>query len=156
MQETKAFLILYVLTAGESSTNIIAPAMASTFKPTGYPSISPYLVVADIQACIDFICATLDGTPLRRIERPDGCIMHAEVRVDDSVLMIGGAGELWPSVPCHLHIYVTDVDVTFKKALTNGATVIHEPEQKEGDSDKRGGVLGPCGNSWWFSTQMNP
>ncbi len=61
------------------------------WKPAGYPSLSPYLICDDAPALITFLQQAFDGKLLRRFDRPDGSLMHAEVRIDDSVLMIGGA-----------------------------------------------------------------
>jgi uncharacterized glyoxalase superfamily protein PhnB len=124
------------------------------FKPTDYSTVSPYLIAAGAQRVIDFLAATLDAKPLRRYDMPDGSIMHAEVRVGDTVVMIGEAGSQWPPVPCHLHVYVEDVDATYRKALAAGGTPVQEPTQREGDPDRRGGVKDPAGNTWWFGTQL--
>jgi uncharacterized glyoxalase superfamily protein PhnB len=124
-----------------------------TYKPPDHPSLSPYLLVADAQAAIDFMMAAFAAQPLRRHEREDGSIQHAEVRIDDSVVMLGQAVEGWPPVPCYLHLYVPDVDATYAKALAVGGESVQEPKQ-QGDPDKRGGVKDPGGNTWWISTQM--
>lgn len=129
--------------------------MSTNWKPAGYTSVSPYLITAKAQAVIDFAVATLAATPLRRFEMPDGSIMHAELDVDGTVVMLGEAGGEWPPVPCHLHVYVPDVDVAYALALKNGATSVSEPAQRDGDPDRRGGVLDPGGNTWWFSSQLS-
>ena len=126
--------------------------MPLNWKLAGYTSVAPYLVTKNAQAIIDFLRATLDATPLRRIEKPDGSIMHAEVKIDDTVVMLGEAPEGVPVVPCHMHVYVPDVDHTYQVALANGAESVQAPVRKE-DPDKRGGVKDPGGNTWWFSTQ---
>lgn len=79
--------------------------------------------------------------------------MHAEVRIDDTVIMMGDAAEGWPAAPAHVHIYVLDVDATYKRALEAGATPLQEPTQKD-DPDKRGGFKYPIGTSWWIATQV--
>jgi len=122
------------------------------FKPDGHTSLSPYLIVADAQEVIDFLVATFDATPLARHEREDGSIQHAEVRLDDSVVMLGEATEDWPPVPCHLHVYVPDVDATYARALQAGAEPVQEPV-KGADPDRRGGVKGSGGNTWWMATR---
>ncbi len=127
--------------------------MTDKWKPPGYNSVSPYLVVENAQEVIDFLNATLDTTELRRHEDEDGRVRHAELRIDDSVVMIGEASEGWDAVPCHLHIYVPDVDATYAAALENGGDSVQEPVQM-GDPDRRSGVKGPGGNTWWFSTQV--
>ena len=124
------------------------------YKPKEFNSVSPYLIVSDALQVIGFLKETFDATDLRRFETPDGSIMHAEVRIDDSVVMMGQSGEGWPPQPSHIHIYVQDVDATYKRALEAGGVSVVEPEQKEGDPDKRGGVKGPSGNTWWIATQV--
>jgi len=128
--------------------------MSDSWKPEGYPALSPYLVVRDAEAVIRFITDTLDATPLRRFGRPDGSVMHAEFRVGDVVVMIGQVGEGDDPVPCTLHLYVPDVDRVFARAVENGGTVVQEPVRRSDDPDRRGGVKGPGGNHWWFATQM--
>ncbi|MDX1396452.1 MAG: VOC family protein [Gemmatimonadota bacterium] len=128
--------------------------MTDAWKPDGYTSVSPYLVTRDAQRVIDFLVAVLDAEPLRRYDRPDGSIMHAELRIDDTVVMIGEATDETTVVPCHLHVYVPDVDAAYERALARGAESVSPPTRKEGESDRRGGVVDPAGNSWWFSTQL--
>ena len=95
------------------------------------------------------------ASDLRRYEDPKGGLLHAEVKVGDSVVMIADGNEQWPGVLCHIHVYVLDVDAVFQKAVAAGAEVIQEPKTREGDPDKRGGFKDPSGNSWWVSTQTN-
>jgi PhnB protein len=123
-------------------------------KPNGYNSVSPYLVVAGAQRVIDFLKQAFGATGLRRYDMPDGTIMHAEVRIDDTVVMMGDGGPEWPPFPSFLHVYVPDVDATYKRALAAGGVPVQEPVQKPGDPDKRGGVRDPGGNTWWISTQV--
>ena len=124
-----------------------------TYKPDDYPSVSPYLTVADAETVIDFIVSTFGATPLSRYEREDGTVQHAELRLDDSVIMLGQAIEGWPPVPSHLHVYVPDVDGTYAKALAAGGESVQAPEKRD-DPDRRSGVKGPGGNTWWISTRV--
>jgi uncharacterized glyoxalase superfamily protein PhnB len=126
----------------------------SLSKPSGYSTVSPYLVARGAQAVIDFLKRTFDASELRRYDRPDGSIMHAEVRIGDTVVMIGEAGLNWPPVPAHLHVYVDDVDATYRRALEGGGASVQAPEQKPQDPDRRGGVRDPAGNTWWIATQV--
>jgi uncharacterized glyoxalase superfamily protein PhnB len=125
-----------------------------TWKPDGYTSVSPYLISKGAQRVLEFMQSVLGATPLRRYDMPDGTIMHAEMKVGDSVVMIGEAGDAWPAVPAHIHVYVDDVDAVFARALAAGGTEIQKPSRREGDPDRRGGVKDPAGNSWWFGTQQ--
>jgi uncharacterized glyoxalase superfamily protein PhnB len=72
--------------------------MAISFKPEGYSTVSPYLIADGAQQVIDFLKKAFGARELRRYDMPDGSIMHAEVRIGDTVVMIGDAGENWPPV----------------------------------------------------------
>lgn len=122
-------------------------------KPEGYSTVSPYLIAAGAQSVVDFLAAAFEAAPLRRYELPDGSIMHAEVRIGDTVVMIGDAGPEWPAAPAHLHVYVADVDAVYRRAVEAGGTPVQEPRRREGDPDRRGGVRDPAGNTWWIATQ---
>jgi PhnB protein len=128
--------------------------MSVQTKPEGYSSVSPYLVVEGAQRVIDFLKQAFGATELRRYDMPDGSIMHAEVRIDDTVVMIADGGGEWPAFPSWLHVYVRDVDATYRRALNAGGEAVQEPQQKEGDPDRRGGVKDPGGNTWWIATQV--
>lgn len=123
------------------------------FKPGGYNSVSPYLIVNGAQATIEFLVQVFDATPLRSFPGEAGKLAHGEVRVDDSVLMFCDAMEGWPAVPAHVHVYVADVDATYARALAAGATPVQEPVQKD-DPDKRGGFRDAGGTTWWIGQQV--
>jgi PhnB protein len=126
----------------------------TSWRPAGYSVVSPYLVVDGAQRVIDFLKKTFDAAELRRYDTDDGSIMHAEVRVGDTVVMLGDAGGEWKAVPSNLHVYVENVDDTYRKAVAAGGTPVREPERREGDPDRRGGVKDPAGNTWWIATQV--
>ena len=125
-----------------------------SWKPSHYTSVAPYLITRDAARVLDFLRDALDAEPLRRFDMPDGTIMHAEVRIDDTVVMLGDAGDNWPAAPTHVHVYVRDVDASYERALKAGGVSVQAPNQREGDPDRRGGVKDPGGNTWWFSTQL--
>jgi uncharacterized glyoxalase superfamily protein PhnB len=84
--------------------------MSTPFKPAGYNSVSPYFIVPQAQRFIDLMVALFDAQELRRYTMPDGTLMHAELMLDDSVVMLGEASEKFPAVPIVMHVYVPDVD----------------------------------------------
>lgn len=126
--------------------------MTPAFKPHGYTSVAPYLIVSGAQALIDFLKATFDATEHRRVDGPDGSVRHAEVRIDDTVVMLADAVPGWPAVSAHVHVYVPDVDAAYRRALAAGAVSVQEPVRKQ-DVDKRGGVRDASGVTWWIATQ---
>jgi PhnB protein len=127
--------------------------MKESFKPDGYTTVAPYLIVAGASATIDFLKQVFDAAELRRFPDPSGRLMHAEVRIGDTVVMLGDGGEGWPPLPAHVHVYVSDVDATYKRALAAGATSVQEPVKKD-DEDKRGGVKDAGGTTWWIATRV--
>ena len=129
--------------------------MSASFKPSGYNSVSPYLVVDGAQKMIDLLKGIFQATELRRYDGPNGTIMHAEVRIDDSVIMLGDASSAYPANELLLHVYVPDVHKTFKKAIDLGCKVIEQPVNKEGDPDTRGSFKDFSGNIWAVGTQMS-
>jgi uncharacterized glyoxalase superfamily protein PhnB len=128
--------------------------MSPSHKPDRYTSVSPYLTVDGAGRTIEFLTRVFDAVELRRFADPGGRVMHAEVRIDDSVIMLGDAGESWPALPAHVHVYVPDVDATYRRALAAGATSVQEPAQR-GDEDKRGGVKDAGGTTWWIATRQS-
>jgi PhnB protein len=123
------------------------------WKPKGYNSASPYLVVANAKSTMEFLKAVFDAEQLRFIAKPNGKVIHAEARIDDTVVMLCDEADGWPAIPSHVHIYVRDVDATYKRALEAGGQPVQEPARKD-DADKRGGVKDPGGTTWWIATQV--
>lgn len=124
----------------------------SSWKPSSYSSVSPYLICTNAKDTLEFLVAAFGAERLRYISRPDGTNMHAEARIDDTVIMLSDATENWPSVGSHVHVYVEDVDDAYLRALRAGAKSIMVPIKKD-DEDKRGGVMDLGGTTWWIATQ---
>jgi PhnB protein len=121
--------------------------------PEGYHSVMPYLVVQGVPTLLDFLKQAFDATEIFRMPRPDGTIMHAEVKIGDSIVMMGeAAGEFQP-MPGAIHLYVNEADATYQRALQAGATSVMEPaDQFYGD--RSAGVKDPVGNRWWIATHQ--
>jgi len=124
------------------------------YKPAGYNSLSPYLIVDGAQRMIDLLIRVFDARELRRYDNPDGTIMHAEVRLDDSVLMLGDASEHFPPNTLLLHVYVPNVDETYDRAIQAGCTPMEPPQERTGDPDRRGTFRDFSGNVWSVATQL--
>jgi uncharacterized glyoxalase superfamily protein PhnB len=122
-------------------------------KPQGYSTVSPYLVVEGAERTLDFMAKAFGAVEIRRHADDAGRIMHAEARIDDTIVMLADANATWPPIPSHVHVYVPDVDATYRRALAAGATSVQEPVKKE-DDDKRGGVKDAGGTTWWIGTKV--
>lgn len=127
--------------------------MAVPYKPAGYSSVSPYLLVEQADETIAFLVRVFDAVELTKVLRDDGKIMHAELRIDDSVIMVADLPSGETVVPALVHIYVADVDETYRRALAAGAVSIQEPS-KQADPDKRGGFKREDGINWWIATKV--
>lgn len=127
--------------------------MCATFKPEGYTSVSPYLIVDGASRTIEFLVRVFDAVEIRRFADDDGRIAHAEVKLDDTVIMLSDGNPDWPPFPSQTHVYVADVDATYRRALEAGGASVQEPIKKD-DPDRRGGVKDPGGATWWIATKV--
>jgi PhnB protein len=117
------------------------------------PAVAPYLVVADPDALIRFLGDVFGATETMRIHRPDGSTMHAQVRIRDSAVMLGGATDRFAAMHAMLHVYVEDAEATYAQALELGAKPIMPPSDG-GDGDLRGGFTDMAGNQWWVASRV--
>lgn len=128
--------------------------MKKQFKPIGYNSISPYFIVNGAQKFIDLVKEIFNAKELRRYDMSDGSIMHAEIQIDDSVIMIGDSSEKFPPVQIVMHVYVPNVDEIFQKAIDAGCEIVEQPKEREGDPDRRATFKDFAGNMWSVGTQL--
>ena len=124
-----------------------------TFKPDGYSTASPYLIVINADATIRFLSAVFNAREIRRFPDESGRLMHAEVQLGNTVVMLADCSAEWAPIHSHVHVYVPDVDDTYRRALEAGATSVQEPVKKD-DDDKRGGVKDSGGTTWWIATKI--
>ena len=114
--------------------------------PEGFHSVTPYLLVRDVRALIEFLKKSFDAKETFLHDLGNGHV-HAEVTIGDSVVMIGQSDPM----PAQIYLYVNDVDATYKRALQAGATSISEPaDQPYGD--RNAGLKDPSGNTWYVAT----
>ena len=128
--------------------------MDKQFKPTGYNSASPYFIVNGAQKLINLLKSIFNAKELRRYDMPDGSIMHAEIQIDDSVIMLGDSSDKFPPVPIVMHVYVSNVDEIFQKAINSGCEMVEQPKQRDGDPDRRATFKDFAGNMWSIGTQL--
>lgn len=128
-------------------------AKAVKFKPDGYHAVTPYLTVIGAGEVVEFAKKVFDGVVAECTMRPDGTVGHAEIKIDDSVVMVGESGGEFKPMPAMLYVYVEDVDATYKRALDAGATPVMEPKDQF-YGDRSGGVTDAAGNQWWFATHV--
>ena len=88
--------------------------------PDGFHAVTPYLFTHDAARLIEFIVAAFNGELTSRETRPDGAIMHAAMRVGDSMLMLADATPPFEPMPSSIYLYVTDCDTVYQRALSSG------------------------------------
>lgn len=127
--------------------------MAVTYKPDGYQDAIPYLIVDDVKGLIEFMKNTFETKMIGDMHTDGDKVMHAEIMLGDTIIMMGQASEQFKAMPVVLNVYVKDVDTTFKRGLEAGATSIRNvADQFYGD--RSGGLADKWGNQWWVSTHV--
>jgi PhnB protein len=129
--------------------------------PKGYRSITPNLNCHHADRAIDFYKKVFNATELVRVPGPDGKIMHAELKIGDSILFLNDTtGETPVSVsespatrPLYLHLYVKDADTVFERAIASGAKV-DMPLENMFWGDRYGKLVDPFGQLWGVATHI--
>jgi len=121
--------------------------MSEARVPQGFHTATPYLAVPDAHKQIEFMKQVFGAEEKLRMPNADGSVGHAELKIGDSVIMTGDAGELRPM----LYLYVDNVDEVYKRALVAGATSLRKPEDQF-YGDRSAQVKDPLGNIWFLAT----
>ncbi len=121
--------------------------------PEGYHTVTPSLIVKDAAKLIDFLRDAFDAKEIHRFDDPEGKVAHAEVKIGDSLLMIGEANAEFPPMPSMIHLYVENADAVYESAIKAGAETVKElVDQFYGD--RSGCVKDSFGNQWWIGTHI--
>jgi PhnB protein len=118
-----------------------------------YRTVTPYLVVSNADVELAFLKAAYGGTEVTCHRGPDNSVMHAEVAIGDSLVMLGQAGGQWTPRAAALYLWVEDVDATYARALAAGATSESEPEDKP-YGHRNAGVIDKSGITWWIGAPV--
>jgi PhnB protein len=129
--------------------------------PEMYPRVMPYLYIDGAKAAIDFYTSVLGAGVRMTMPGPDGKVGHAELSIGDSVIMLADEfpdmGARGPKAvggsPVTIHVYVEDVDATFEKALSAGATALRPLEDKF-YGDRGGEFEDPFGHRWSIASHI--
>ncbi|HYL80549.1 MAG TPA: VOC family protein [Candidatus Acidoferrum sp.] len=125
--------------------------MATKPIPDGYHTVTPHLTVQGASKVLDFVKRAFDAKEIHRMAHPDGTLMHAEIKIGDSIVMMGEARGGCQPMPSSLYLYVPDAYAVYKRALQAGATSTMEPTNQFW-GDRMGGVKDPAGNQWMIGT----
>jgi uncharacterized glyoxalase superfamily protein PhnB len=127
--------------------------------PDGYHTLTPFLTVRDAARAIEFYKAAFGATERGVAKGPDGKVMHAELKIGDSIIMLADEfpefGSLSPQSiggsAMGLHIYIDGVDAAFDRAVKAGATV-EMPVAEQFWGDRYGKLTDPFGHKWSIAT----
>jgi len=134
--------------------------MGNSSPPAGYGTVTPYLSVNDANAALDYYRRAFDASEVMRLDGPGGKIVHAEMQIGTSTVMLADEFPEWGNAsprtlggsPCSLMVYVDDVDAVFARAIDEGATE-EMPVQDQFYGDRSGSLVDPFGHKWMIATQ---
>jgi uncharacterized glyoxalase superfamily protein PhnB len=119
--------------------------------PQNYNTVMPYLILRNPEGFLEFTQSLFNAEVLQKVMDGEQT-RHAEIKIGESTIMIGGGTKEWKPQPAGLYIHVEDCDESFKQALELGAETVLEPsDQSYGRSC---GVLDPFGNTWWLTSEL--
>lgn len=127
--------------------------------PEGYHSITPYLIIKGAAQAIEYYKQAFGAAEILRMATPEGTVGHAELRIGDSIFMLGeevpqrGYRAPQGSSPVGLMLYVDDVDRVFRQAVAAGGRVEKEV-QDQFYGDRSGSLRDPFGHSWTVATHV--
>ena len=125
--------------------------MAIKPVPEGYHSVTPYLLVKGAAQLLEFVKEAFGAEQTVYAPMGEGRL-HAEVRIGDSMVMMGDAGEMAP-IPAMIYLYVDDADSVYLQALKAGGKSLQEPAVMF-YGDRAAAVQDPLGNQWWIATHI--
>ncbi len=127
--------------------------MAVKHQPSGYQTVIPYLMVNNIEGEIKFLTRVFHAEVIEEIADSNGSLWHAEVRIGDSVIMMGRNRDGQPGNSNMIYIYTPNTDEAYNNAIAAGATSVMEPaDQFYGD--RNAGVVDAEGHTWWIATHV--
>jgi PhnB protein len=127
--------------------------MTVTYKPEGYHTITPTIIVNGAARLTEFLKQAFDAKVLVSIPGPNNTIAHSEVLIGDSRLMIADAGPMFAAQSSSFYLYIPDCDELYRRALAAGAKSEREPTNQF-YGDRNASVLDEFGNRWALGTHV--
>ncbi|MCC7030972.1 MAG: VOC family protein [Chitinophagaceae bacterium] len=118
-----------------------------------YQTVMPYLLVQGALSFVHFTREVFDAEVklnMHKMHEDGKTVIHTEIQIGDSTLMIADATNDWPAQAANLFVYVKNADETFRKAIANGSRTLMEMADRE--YGRTGGITDPFGNVWWITT----
>jgi PhnB protein len=121
--------------------------------PEGYHSLTPVLTVEGASDLITFLKEVFDAKEEEVYKGADGRVVHAELTIGDSIIMLSDANPQFPAFGSMVNVYTEDVDAAYKRALAAGAISLREPSNQF-YGDRTAGVKDKHDNQWWIATHI--
>lgn len=125
----------------------------SSAVPKGYNTVTTYLTVRGALDVLAFVKKAFGAEITEKHMNDDGTVMHAEIKIGDTRIMLGEAAHRWNAMPSMFYVYVPNCDAAYKKALNAGARSVREPADQH-YGDRSGGVKDSAGNQWWIASPI--
>jgi len=132
----------------------IATYLGSRYVPEGLSDVNVCLHPVGAARLIEFTKRAFAAEEVARYDSPEGQVLHARIRVGDSIIEMGEAHGPWQNMPTMLYLYVPDVDAVYARALAAGARSI-SPLKDQPYGDRSGGVQDEFGNQWYIATHIS-
>ena len=129
----------------------IATRLEGPAIPNGFHSITPYVITRHAGSVMDLARLAFGAVERMRVPAENGGIMHAEMELHGSIIEFSDGSAQWPPRPCNLHVYVEDVDATYRKAIDAWASSLYGPKHQP-YGDREAGVTDAGGNQWFIAT----
>ena len=132
---------------------ILSTHLGPKYVPDGLRDVTICLHPEGAAKLIDFLKAAFGAEEFVRHDSPEGAVLHAKVRIGDSMLEMGEAHGPWQAMPTAIYLYVPDADAVYHRAMAAGAASLSEPADQPW-GDRLAGVRDFCGNQWFIGTHM--
>jgi len=133
---------------------IISTHLGPRYVPEGLRDVTVYLHPVGAARQIDFLKGAFAAEEFVRHDSPEGAVLHAKVRIGDSMIEMGEAHGPWQQMPTAIYLYVPDADSVYRSAMAAGAVSLSEPaDQPYGD--RVAGVQDAWGNRWYIATHIS-
>ena len=131
------------------------------YIPKGYNTVTPYLVIKGAAQAIEYYKKVFGAEVTVRMDRPDGAVAHAELKIGDSIIMLAEENPQMGATsattignsPVSLYLYLPDVDKVVAKAIAEGAKILR-PVQDQFYGDRSGFLQDPFGHLWGIATHV--
>ncbi len=127
--------------------------MESNSSSNHYRTVTPYLKLPNSDRLIEFLKTAFHGIEKGRLSKPDGTVLHAEMLVGDTLLMIHELPATGVPKPCTLYLRVDDTDATYERAIAAGATPIFQPTDMY-FGERVACVTDVSQNDWWIAAPI--